>query len=569
MKNRYQKKLYEAEYLPDIRSLLYRGKALYPHHTVMVEIAGKDQERRLGYRELCDNAEALGTAMIAHGMKNAHIAIIGENCIDWVQAYFAIVCGVGVAVPMDRELTESFVRTQLRMSDTSVVVCTDRYAKMIREIMDTEDFLKSAIIIHAEPGKEYPGFLRIDDLIEEGRKLLANGNRSFLDVEINPTEMCEIVFTSGTTGANKGVMLSNKNIMTVVHSAMTLIRVDLQWRSFSVLPLNHCYEKNTHLLGGMYMGLTICFNDNLKHVLNNLNRFKPGNSIMVPLFLDTFARRIRVESEKANLTAYMKYGIKFSNLIRKFGIDRRRKFFNPVLEKFGGNLYQVVVGGAPLNPETEFLLTSIGINIINGYGITECAPLVAANCTRFSKPGSAGMICPDVKVRIACPDENGNGEIQVKGDNVMLGYYKDPENTEKSFTDDGWFKTGDLGHLDKHNFLYITGRLKNLIILANGKNVYPEEVEEMMTNAIPYISEVVVYADAENTGIYASCYLDEVYIKTNNIADPQAKLREDVAAWNKTIPSYKRVTDVFVSEIEFEKTTTRKIKRNTVEKKVG
>ena len=565
----YKKKLFKADRMKDLKELVERGAKLYGDSVLFEQIVSKTETETVTFNQMLERSNAIGTQLIAMGLKGKQIAIIGETSIEWMEAYFGVVNGTGVAVPLDKELQPATLAKQINISECAAIFCSFKMYKKIKQALEQCPNVKYCIVMRAKEGFDYEaeGCLSFTDVIARGQELVNNGDRSFIDAEINPEIMSEIVFTSGTTGANKGVMLSHKNVCATVYSSMKLIRPGE--KTLSVLPINHTYEKNTHLLGALYLGATVCFNDDLKHVMQNFERFKPTFSLMVPLFLETMVRKINVESEKAGLSNHLRYGAKFSNLIRKIGIDKRRLFFKPILDKFGGNINQIVCGGAPLSKEIIKTLDSYGIDIVEGYGITECSPLVAANCTRFKKVGSVGMVVPGTTVRIDNPDSNGYGEILVKGDNVMLGYYKDEASTKAVFTEDGWFKTGDIGYLDKDNFLYISGRVKNLIILPNGKNVFPEEIEEMLVTQIAYIKEVVVYADEANTGIYAACYLDDEFLTANGVEDRYAYLMNDIAKFNSKIATFKRITDVVIYDSEFEKTTTKKIKRFMIERRTA
>lgn len=555
------RKFFKSESLQDIRELLRRAGKLYSDRVAYKELRPKKQIYEYSFAKLEKDVNAFGTKLLDMGMKDCHIAIIGENSYNWVMSYLTVVNGVGVVIPLDKELTDEDIAKLINESDAGAVICSDTFAPVLEGIFLQCPKLKTCIVMN--PKKEYPEFYTMERLIEEGQELIENGNRKYLDVSIHSDALCEIVFTSGTTGANKGVMLSHRNIMTVVHGAMSLINP--KGESFSVLPINHTYECSCHILGAIYVGLTVCFNDSLKRVSDNMKLFKPNFSIMVPLFLESMYKNIWKEAEKSGLTAHLKYGIRFSNLLRKFGIDCRRKYFKPILSSFGGNLNQIVCGGAPLRGEVIKTLSDIGIEILNGYGITECAPLVATNSILWKKPGSVGRIIPGCKVRINDSEGKGYGEIQVKGDNVMLGYYKDSENTILSFTKDGWFKTGDIGYLDRHNFLYINGREKNLIILANGKNVHPEEIEDIIIQKLAYVKEVMVYSPLVLGGseecINALVCIDEDFCMTNGIMNFKERLTKDIKLLNRHLPIYKRVTNVLISECELEKTTTKKIKR--------
>jgi long-chain acyl-CoA synthetase len=558
------RRFFQAEKLRDIRELVSRANRLYSDKIAFKELGAKKQVYEYSFRRLYEDMNSFGTKLLEMGLKGSHIAVIGENSYSWVVSYLTIVNGLGVVVPLDKELIDGDIAKLIRDSDASAVICSNTFAAVIKDISEQCPNLKTCIVMN--PRKEYEGFYTIESLIEEGKELIRAGNKDYLQAEIDVEAMCEIVFTSGTTGANKGVMLSQKNLTAVVYGSMAVI--NSSGESFSVLPINHTYECSCHILGSIYLGQTVCFNDSLKRVSENMKFFKPNFSIMVPLFLEAMYKSIWKEAEKSRLTAHLKYGLKFSNIIRKFGIDKRTFFFKPILQGFGGNLNQIVCGGAPLREEIIKTLSDFGIEILNGYGITECAPLVAANSILWKKPGSVGRIVPCCQVRIHDTEEKGYGEILVKGDNVMMGYYKDEDSTLRSFTEDGWFKTGDIGYLDKDNFLYINGRVKNLIILPNGKNVHPEELEDIIIEKLAYVKEVVVYASSaeggSEDGINALVCIDEDFCETNGIKDPINKLNEDIKSMNRHLPIYKRITNVLISESEFEKTTTKKIKRNVV-----
>jgi len=559
-----KKRFYETEKLRDIRELVKRAGKLYSGKIAYKEIDRQKHIREYTYSRLERDVDALGTKMLAMGMKGYHIAVLGENSYAWVVSYLSVVNGVGVVIPIDKELMDDGIAEILNKSDADAIICSDTFVPSMENILVKVPRIKCCIVMN--PKQDYPGFLDMTKLIEYGKKMLDDGNRHYIDAPIDTDAMCEIIFTSGTTGANKGVMLSHRNIMTVVYGALSLI--DARGVSFSVLPIRHTYECSCHILGGIYAGITVCFNDSLKRVAENMKLFKPNMTLMVPLLLESMYKKIWKQSEEHHLAGHLRYGIKFSNLIRKFGIDQRSKYFKPILDNFGGNLNQIVCGGAPLRPEIAKFLDDIGILVLNGYGITECAPLISTNSKMWNRLGSVGRVMPGVQVRIYEPDKDGNGEIQIKGDNVMLGYYKDPENTKQSFTEDGWFRTGDIGYMDKDQYLYISGRKKNLIILPNGKNVHPEEIEEIIMKKLDYVKEVVVYASASPTGneesINACFYIDEEYSASNNFNSIREKLEHDVKLLNRSLPVYKRIANISISKSEFEKTTTKKIKRMAI-----
>ncbi len=567
------KRFYHCPELNDIhtmRDCLYRSKKVYADKVAIRQYESTTIESAISFRGLSDNVEALGTKLLSMGLKGKHIALLGEASIEWITAYLAVMDGVGVAIPIDKELTEETMVKQLNFGDAEVICISAKLLKRLKGILDGCPRIQTVIILREALATLDldPEWYHMSKLMEEGRRALRLGDDSYVKAEIDPYAMAQIIFTSGTTGANKGVMISHENIWTCGRGARQLVHyldTDL-----SVLPVNHTYELTCNIISGLYEGTTLCINDDLKHVLQSINHFKPQMTCMVPMMLDLLVRRTKKTIEENGLSKHVAYSVWFSNTLRKVGIDRRRYFFKPLLEKFGGNLEKIICGGAPLAAETEEFLDAVGVTVLNGYGITECAPLVAVNGDNFRKRGSVGQVLPSCQVRIYDPDENGNGEIQVKGGNVMLGYYKAPEDTAAVFTEDGWFKTGDIGHLDKQNFLFLCGRTKNLIILSNGKNVFPEEVEEHLVHAVPYIEETVVFADDDNVGIYAICYLNPEFCKENGLETEEQQYERviaDVQNYNKKAESFKRINNVYISMTPFEKTTTHKIKRFAVERK--
>lgn len=555
----------EVDAMLSVRDIMQKAKKEYATNIAYRQIENKTYETAITFKGLSNNVDAFGTALIMQGLKGKHIALLGETTIEWITAYFAVLNGVGVVVPIDRELNAETIAKQINFGDVEAVICSEKILKKIAGVLPQCPAVKTIVVMCPSVKVDTElseNVLIFEQLLEQGRNLLKYGDRSYIDAEINNDELSELVFTSGTTGANKGVMLCHKNLSAVIRGARRL--VSYKKTSISVLPANHTYELSCHIIASLYEGTTVCINDDLKHVMQNIEHFAPEMSCMVPMMVELMVRKIKIETEKAGLSKHVEQGMWFSNLIRKVGIDKREKYFFPILTKFGGNLKKIICGGAPLSQETIDFMDGIGVTVLNGYGITECAPLVAVNGDKLKKKGSVGHVLPVCQVRIDMPDENGNGEIQVKGDNVMLGYYKMPEDTAQVFTEDGWFRTGDIGHVDKDDFLFINGRVKNLIILSNGKNIYPEEVEDALLCVISYIKEAVVYADEEGTGIYAMCYLDPDFCQANGLDDVEAKheyLMKDIKKFNQKMPSFKRITDITIREAEFEKTSTKKIQR--------
>lgn len=560
------KNYYPAEYIHTLRDLIERSERNFSLKHAYKELDADRNVHSYTFVQLREDVDALGTRLLAMGLQGKHFAIVGESSYSYVVSYLAVTLGLGVIVPLDKELSSEDLHKLICKSDAEVLFYSNALYHDVQEMKGSYPEVKTFINISMYERKEED--LSILDLLTEGMEEINSGNDRFKNLPIDRNALSTILFTSGTTGVNKGVMLNQRNILTVIHSSFCMFQ--FAEVSFSVLPINHTYEFNLHVLGCLYGGITLCFNDSIKHVKENLLTFQPGMSLMVPMIVESLYKNIWKEAEKTNLSKHLQYGIWFSNLIRKFGIDKRALFFKPIAKSLGGHLTTIVCGGAPLRPDIVKGFDDIGISVYNGYGITECAPLIATNCTMKNVAGSVGFVIPDNLVRIADTDEDGIGEIQVQGDNVMMGYYKDPVATRKTFTSDGWFKTGDLGYLDKKGALYITGREKNLIILANGKNVHPEELEDHILSNLSYVKEVVVYAPLSPEGhevmIMAEAYVDDQLLVEKGVDEVKKMLREDISKLNRKLSVYKRIHDVELRESEFEKTSTKKIKRYVIER---
>ncbi|MCR5042487.1 MAG: AMP-binding protein [Clostridia bacterium] len=553
----------EVESFTTVYQILDHAARRYPDKAAYRQLENRSDESSVTFSELKNDVLALREALLERGYRGRHVAVMGETSYQWITAYMALVSGVGVCVPIDRELQPEAISAQLKDSRADTVFCSARSLKKLRSALESCPGVKTFVVMRGgDENDAQQGFLRFSDLVEEGRELLGGGAGKLPPEQTDPDETAVIIYTSGTTGANKGVMLSNRNIMGTLRGCARLLHYpDV---SFSVLPINHSYELHAHIMSCMYCGTTVCINNDLKYLVKNLERFRPEMSCMVPMMLDLIVRKLKKQIADSGKQKEFDRGVKLSRALRKVGIDIRRRTFAEVLRPLGGRLRMIVCGGAALNQDTADFLDNIGIEIYNGYGITECSPVAAVNPLGKARRFSVGHLLPTMEARISDPDADGNGEIQLRGDNVMQGYWNLPEDSERVFTSDGWFRTGDIGHIDRHNFLYISGRLKNLIILPNGKNISPEEIEEALMKRLPYVKECVVYADESNTGIYAICYLDEDFRAENSLTDSAAakkRLLDDVSLFNSEMPSYKRITDVQISDSEFEKNTTHKIQR--------
>ena len=515
--------------------------------------------RDVTYSEFQNDTLCLGEALTDLNVENKHIAVIGENSYNWVTVYLTVLKSSGVIVPIDKELPFHDIMNVLISSDSEVMFYAEKYEK---DLMENQDKLSNIKYFVGFSRNEDDGkFLSYNLLKEKGKKLLESGSQKYTKIKSDESKLKMLVYTSGTTGMAKGVMLSEHNLVNSVYHGLRVSTV--YERCLSVLPYHHTYEAVSGLLVSLHHHSTICINENLKTVQKNLQLYKPDYVYLVPAFVEVFYKKIWSNAKQNGKDKALKILIKISNFLRKFGIDLRRKLFKSVLDAFGGNLIKIVCGGAPIRAELGQFFDDIGINLINGYGITECSPLVSANRDYFNDPATVGSILPCCQVKIENKDEDGNGEILVKGDVVMMGYYKNPELT-KEVLKDGWFNTGDYGKINEKGQLMITGRKKNLIVLDNGKNVFPEELEGYIMS-IPYVLEVIVRGikndEGIETGLSAEVVLNEESVKEMEIENPEERLRKDITEVTKELPMYKRVSKVILRATPFEKTTSTKIKR--------
>ncbi len=523
------------------------------------EYKNGDKIVKITYKQYVDDINSLGTALASLNMHNKHVAIIGENSYKWLTVYLCMLQSTGVFVPIDRELTCLDVINVLKHSDSEVLFFSKKYAQYIPEIKKVIPNIKYYIGLDVK--KDEDNILSYDLLKESGKKLLDKKSTIYTDLKDDENNLKLLVYTSGTTGNPKGVMLTEHNLISVVYYGLQV--ADIGEKCLSVLPYHHTYEAVAGILVGLHKHSTICINDSLKNVLKNLQLYKPEYIYLVPAFTEVFYKSIWNNAQKTGKDKALKKMIPLSNALRKTGIDLRKKFFKSIHEAFGGNLKQIVCGGAPIRPEIGKFFNDIGITLLNGYGITECSPLVSVNRANFNDSSTVGVILPCCEVKIENKTADGDGEIYVKGDIVMKGYYKEPEKTAKVLKD-GWFNTEDYGRINEKGQLIINGRKKNLIVLDNGKNIYPEEIENYIMG-IPYVKEVLVKASknaaGQETALIAEVFLDKEKIEEMHIENIKETLKKDVQDSVRELPVYKHISDVKIRKNEFEKTTTSKIKR--------
>lgn len=543
----------------NIRELLELAVENDPNHIAFMYKENK-QEKQKTYREFQKDTFYLGTALSSINMDKKHIAVIGENSYNWVTVYLTVLQSNGVIVPVDKELPTADIINVLKHSDSEVLFYAGKYEKDIKEIAEKCPDIKYFIGFNLE--KSDDKFLSFNEFMAKGKSLYEGGDRSFVDSTPNDTRALKmLVYTSGTTGMAKGVMLSEQNLMGCVYFGLQICTV--YTKCLSVLPYHHTYEAVAGLLVSLHKRCTICINDSLKNVLKNLQYYKPDYIYLVPAFAEVFYKKIWANAKENKKDILLKMMIGLSNFLRFFGIDLRKKLFKAIHNSFGGNLKEIVCGGAPIRPEIGKFFESIGISLYNGYGITECSPLVSVNRFYFNDPSTVGIVLPCCNVKFENVTPEGDGEICVKGDIVMLGYYKNEELT-KEVLKKGWFNTGDYGRMNKKRQLIITGRKKNLIVLANGKNVFPEELENYILG-IPYIQEVVVRGIKNEKGIenglLAEVYLNSEKVKELNLENIEDTIKKDIAKVTEELPVYKKISEIKIRDEEFPKTTTNKIKR--------
>jgi long-chain acyl-CoA synthetase len=571
--------IYKTTFIDDMRSLVEEAAQNFSDSTAISykENYWDKEVRKVSFTQWRDDVRNLGTALIANGLREENIAIVGENSYGWCCSFFAVMAIGSVTVPVDKELPVEDIDGIITTTGCKAVIFGKSAEAKVKEILRSGGFKSVEILISVAAessvatadlaGKKLNTLAQLQ---ERGEQLYKDGDNSYYDYKIDTNRLASIVFTSGTTGKGKGVMLSQANIG--LDMTLGMYNFDITRKTLHVLPPHHTFGSTVNYVGHLSQGCEVYISSGLKHVSEEIKEQQPTHLILVPAFLEAMNKKIWATARKTGKEGLLKMMMKVSDLLRKVGIDVRRKLFSSVLSAFGGKLELVICGGAKLDEDIIRTFDSLGITILNGYGITECAPLISANRNKYRKPGSVGTPILACRVKIDNPDENGEGEICVKGPNVMLGYYNNPEATAEVFDKDGFFHTGDYGKLDEEGWIYITGRKKNLIILSNGKNVYPEEIEADLQK-VEGVSEVVVYAgesrvQKDKITIVAEIYPDAELLADKGVSDLQAYFEGQVRILNAKMPSYKAVKHVKLRNVEFQKNTSRKITRFSIDKTI-
>lgn len=565
----------EPKEIKSLRDLVETSAELYGDKILYIYKRG-EARYSFSYNDYRRDLYRLGEGMSRIGLMGRTVAVIGESCPEYMTAYIAAVSGGGVIVPLDRDLGHAEIARFADLSGAEAVFYTEQFNDVLPSLAEQMPQVRYFIPIAPAEGSDTTDgsssagdavILPYSELLALGDKAMEEGDRSFLDYDCTAdmSQMSALLFTSGTTGTSKGVMLSHANIVASVNAASrgTIFGPDNTF--VDLLPMHHSYEITCGHLGAANLGGTVYINDSLKNTLRSITTFKPDSLIVVPLYVETMHKRIWAEIARKGMTRRVRALMKASSAMHRAGIDIRRKLFKQILDGLGGNLRYIICGGAPLSPELVRDFDAFGIEICEGYGITECSPLIAVNRHGKVRLRSVGQPVDNCEVRIADPSADGTGEIEARGRNVMLGYFGNEEATAEVFTEDGWFRTGDVGYMDADGYIYITGRKKNIIILSNGKNIFPEEIEEHLYTS-PLIGECVVIGrknSAGDTRITAVIYPSDEAVELEGKSEEEklALIRDAVNTINRSLPVYKQVRDVELRSEEFEKTTTRKIKR--------
>lgn len=512
------------------------------------------------YREYGADVNALGTELLARGFGGKRIIVTGVNCYAWAVTYMAVVCGVGVIVPVDKEIPAEELANIASVSEASLVIYGAKSAEKVEQI---------------DPSVERYSFAKLEELIRAGKRRLAAGDRSYLDAVIDPDIMSVLIFTSGTTGVSKGVMLSHHNLCFDIYEARQMLYCDERDVLLSVLPLHHVYECTCGFLAIIWSGCSIAFSEGVRYISRNMQEIHPTVVMCVPLLLETLYNKLWVNIRKQGLEKQVRALIKVTNALpsERARMTAKKSVFRAIHKNFGGKLRLMVSGGAAVDPEILRGLRDLGILAIQGYGLTECAPLAAINRDTYYRDSAAGLATPNMILDIYDIQEDGTGEIRLRGENVMLGYYRMPELTAE-VKRDGWFYTGDLGYLDEDGFLHITGRKKNVIVTANGKNVFPEELETYLCRS-PFVAEAVVVGieneKKKDLDVVALIYpnaahLEEVHGKGFTEEQVRTELTRAVDEVNASVQSYKRIVRFVRVAEEFPKNASRKIRRMGLER---
>lgn len=582
MKNRITKSkkskiLYNSTRFENIRDIISNSVKLYPNNVAFI-IKHKSEEKKskevtyqnITYTDFQNDINQLGAGLQKLGYTNKRVAVIGKNSYEWAITYYSVINGLGVIIPLDKGLPENEIESLLLRSKADLIVFDKSYEDSINKFLENKSTrLKDAICMEKS---KYEKFKTLDEVKKIGKEELENGNTSYLDLEIDNKKMATIIFTSGTTSLSKAVMLSHYNIASNIYSMQCVEKMYPTDVNMAFLPFHHTFG-STGLLFFLSFGATNVFCDGLRHIQENLKEYKVSVFVCVPLLIESMYKKIMLQIEKQGKTKTVEKAIKISRFLLKFGIDIRRKLFKEIINNLGGNLRFIISGASAIDKKVAQGFNDIGILTVQGYGLTETSPVLSAENIKAIKYGSIGLALEDIEIRIDNPNEDGIGELVAKGPNVMLGYY-DNEEATKEVLENGWFHTGDLGYIDKDGFIFITGRKKNVIVLKNGKNVYPEELEVLINN-LPYVAESMVFGMPKDDDLVVSVKIvyDEKFVeqKFGKISEDELYniIWNDIKEINNGLTNYKHIKNLIITDEPMIKTTTAKVKRFEEMKKIG
>ncbi len=561
-----RKPIHKFEKFTDLRDMLKKSEEKFGDNAAYVYKTDEPGKfREITYKQFAKDIKSFGTVLVNLGLKGKRIAVISDNRYEWCVTYLAVATGTGVIVPLDKALPANEIESLMIRSEVEAIVYSNKYDEIMNDIKN-RNTSNVKYFISMDLSKKENDIYSQKELMEQGAKLLEDGNREYLDSEIDAEAMGIMLFTSGTTAMSKAVMLSQRNICANLMDIASVIKLVPEDRMLSFLPLHHTFECTVGFLYPISKGSSIAFCEGIRHIADNAKEYQVTAMISVPILYETMYKKIMKGIEKKGKLETVKKGIKISNFLLKFGIDIRRKLFKEVIDNLGGKARLFVAGGAALDPTAEKGFNELGVKMIQGYGLTESSPVIAAEDDKYQRLGSIGKAFPSLEVKIDEPNEEGIGELLVKGPTVMMGYYNNEEATKETLQD-GWLHTGDLAKIDKDGFIFISGRKKFVIVLKNGKNIYPEELETLV-NKISGVKESFVYGRPEDDGDYKICakivYDKELAESTYGTTDEE-KLKEliwqEVKKVNKTMPAYKYIREISITDKDLIKTTTQKIKR--------
>ena len=516
------------------------------------------------YKQVGEDIKAFSTELLKKGLEYKKVILIGNNRYEWCVSYLAVTSGNMIIVPLDKALPNNEIENLVTRSEAEIAIFDKKYLDVMKKLKkDINVNLQMLICMDNVNDNEVESFT---ELLKKGKELIKSGDNHYDSIEVNPEKMSVMLFTSGTTNIPKAVMLSQKNICANLSDFASWVKLYPTDTLLSFLPIHHTFECTVTFLYGFYSGCTVAFCDGLKYIQKNLAEYKVSVFVAVPLVMETIYKKIQKAIHDQGKEKLINTMVKISKVFLKCKIDLRKIIFKQILDNLGGNIRLVLYGAAPMNKETIIGFNNFGIELVQGYGLTETSPVIAAESDKEKKPGSVGLALPSLNVKIDNPDENGEGEILVKGPSVMIGYYNNEEENKRAFKD-GWFRTGDYGYITEDGFIYVTGRKKDIIVLKNGKNVYPQEIE-FLINKIPYIKESLVYQrekDSTDTMLCAKIVYDKDLIK-ENFGDKIEKeyekiIWEKIKEINKELPVFKHIKKINITTEPLIKTTTQKVKR--------